>query len=532
MPATESVEPVEFYVPGISVQDFHDDPHFVRVLIGGRGSGKTFGLAADITRHIWCSAGSKAIVARKTETSQAGSTIDTFLQYFEKMGDLYQEAGGMPFFKSWNDGLTFRLPSRLAVEKFNAAGCKTVKEAQAWMEREGERLCGYIEMKGLPHISAGESKLRGMECSYLALVEADQIERRYFDLSLACLRWKGSDPETCDENGFILDKSVVLDTNPPGTKHWIAQMEAEEAKKPEHDRQMKFWHIKTEENIHNLPDNYIRDQILLPYANNPAMISRMRDGIYADAYDGNPVLFAYRPECHEQRNLGWPRGATLVVGMDVGTLNTSIISAFIQKGGFQYWWVMREIILVGSDTERQCIELLKVLSNEFPWWNKGGDICSQTLFFCDPAAANSNFSTGATSSSTKVMNTHGIFPGTKMFERGLQPTIAVMNRLLQQNHVIETSEGLKTIWHFKIDPDRCPMLRNAMAGEYRYPSEGEVGYGDDKPLKGALCNHADHPVDGLRYSCCNVLDIARESHTEGMRAKARAYVNLEPKRSI
>lgn len=29
-----------FYRPGKSIQEFHEDHHFVRVLIGGRGSGK------------------------------------------------------------------------------------------------------------------------------------------------------------------------------------------------------------------------------------------------------------------------------------------------------------------------------------------------------------------------------------------------------------------------------------------------------------------------------------------------------------
>ena len=213
--------------PGIA--EFLRDPHFIRCLVGGRGSGKTRGLAEDITRHIWRNAGAKAIVARETETSQEDSSIDTFFQFFEGLGGGYTPALGL--FKAWNNGRTFRLPSRLAVERMqrDCAHMTSRAEIAHWIMTVGDSLCGYIEFRGLP--DADKGKFRGMECSYLALVEADQISKKQFDLSLACLRWKGTDPSRCDEKGFIRDRCVVLDTNPPSESHWIAQLEAEETKK-------------------------------------------------------------------------------------------------------------------------------------------------------------------------------------------------------------------------------------------------------------------------------------------------------------
>lgn len=503
-------------------------------------SGKTYALAEDITDHIWENAGGKAIVARETEVSQADSSVDTFWKFFETKGPLYTTAA-LGLFKSWNNGRTFRLPSRLAVTTMqrDCAKMQTRAEIAHWILTKGDALCGYVEFRGLPDAEKG--KFRGMECSFLALVEADQIVRRQFDLSLACLRWKGTDPETCDEKGFIKDRCVVLDTNPPSPSHWIAEMETEEMRKPEHERVMKFWHIPTYENEHNLPENYIRDTILLPYANNPPMIDRMLWGKYADAFDGKAVYYPYRTDRHEGAKLGWPRGAMLIVGMDVGTNNASVINAYKVHGPNLYWWVMREIILTGSDTDRQCLELLKILANEYPFWNTGADTCPQTLFFCDPASRNSAFTArGPTSSALKVMHSHQIFPGMKLAAH-LQPTIAAVNRLLQSSHVVYKTDpdtGIaipgteRTIWHFKVDTENCPTITRGLRGAYRYPSRDEPGYGSDLPLKGSLCDHVDHPMDALRYAIINVLDIATEQHAPGMRSNYPEPANPERPRTI
>lgn len=502
-------------------------------------SGKTTGVTVDVIGHCWHNAGAKCMLIRKTEASQEDTTVATMGICFENMGELYKDTG-YSLFKSWNNGRTFRLPSRKAVEAFNEAApqWKTKGDRIRWLETEGNRLCGFVESRGLPNGQVSQSKLRGFECSMMVHVEADQIDRKSFDLSFACLRWKGSDPDVCDKKGFILDRSMIIDTNPPSPTHWIALMEQDEAEKPEHDKRMEFWHISTYENEHNLPPNYIRDTILLPYAKNPAMIERMLWGRYADAFDGSAVLYAYRPEYHESRNLGWPRGATLVVGMDVGTNNASVISAYKVYNGHLYFWTLREIVLTGSDTDRQCVELLKVLANEFPFWNTASDICPQTLFFCDPAARNSAYTAqGPTSSALKVLQSHGIFPGMKTGVH-LQPSIAACNRLLTQRHEVETTatvenpDGKATIWHFKIDADKCPILKRGHSGEYRYPSLGEPGYGNDQPLKGALCNHVDHVEDSWRYSIINVLDIAQETYGPGMTTNMPAVSNAEPKRTI
>lgn len=506
----EPAAALKFGEHGPSIQAFLEDDHFIRVLCGGRGVGKTRALAEDITAHIWANAGAKAIIARETESSQADSSIDTFFSFFESLGPMYTTAA-LGLFKVWNNGRTFRLPSKLAVKRMQeeCGDLKTRSEIVRWIQTKGDSLCGYVQFRGLPPAEKG--KFRGMECSYLALVEADQIVRRQFDLSLACLRWKGADPATCDEKGFIRDRCVVLDTNPPSPSHWIAKMEEEEAEKPEADQIMRFWHISTYENEHNLPENYIRDTILLPYAKNPPMQERMLWGRYAEAFDGSPVYYAYEPAHHEGENLPWPRGAYLIRSYDQGNPNATIFAAYWAEEGCEYWHDLLEIVLKDSDADRQSLQALHVTETEFPFWNDR-NICAGVLDFCDPAY-NATSGTmkievnkadgGKTSvdmSQMAVFRKNGIFPGFRTSARGLQETIAIVNRLLQK-------KDRHGHYCYKIDRKGCPQLRRAMAGGYRYPSVGEPGFGKSEPLKGPLCEHLDAVSDASRYGKISVLKL-------------------------
>lgn len=274
------------------------------------------------------------------------------------------------------------------------------------------------------------------------------------------------------------------------------------------------------------------DRIIAKYGPNSPYTRSALHGEFIEIFEGQPVYYAYNSQVHEFDKLPWPQGATLSVGMDVGTHNASCIAAVKQDNtGRTHIWLMREIILEGSDTDRQCVELLKVLANEFPFWNKGLPICPQTLFFCDPAARNSAFtSRGPNSSALRVINSHGIFPGMKTGVH-LQPRIATLNRLLQQNYTIQNGTT-KTVWQFRINKTKCPVLARAMAGAYRYPAKDQPGYGSDLPLKGALCGHVDHVADSAAYLIINVLDIAEEHHTSSMTTAREQMSNPEPARRI
>lgn len=523
----------EYGEHGPSIEEYINDGHFIRVLVGGRGSAKTTALAEDITAHIFQNAGAKAIVARETETSQADSSIETFGNYFDTLGPLYSNAT-LGLFKQWNNGRTFRLPSRLAIERMQEDCKEFTTRAQIvhWIQTKGDRLCGYVQFRGLPKAEKG--KFRGMECSFLALVEADQIVRRQFELSLACLRWKGADPETCDEKGYIKDRCVVLDTNPPSPHHWIAEMEKEELEKPESEQIMRFWHIATYENEHNLPENYIRDTILLPYARNPAMIQRMLWGRYAMAYDGKPVYYNFDPGIHVGEDLPWVQGAYLVEGFDFGVCNAAIWMQYWANGKDEYLQILAEQYIEGSDTDRQGGEAMKLRDREFSFWNDR-NICSGILSFCDPAgeASNYSFSHNSAGQRTKnnadILRTHGFTPSTLLWQRGIATGITLLNRFLAKRD----SHGKPC---FKIDAKACPLTNAALGGGYRYPKEKETGFGGEEPLKGLMHQDFDfsHIMDAMRYPMLNVLKLLKEEFEKANKPIpwTRPQRNLNPTKRI
>lgn len=270
------------------------------------------------------------------------------------------------------------------------------------------------------------------------------------------------------------------------------------------------------------------DRIIAKHGPNSPFTRSALHGEFIELYEGDPVYYAYSQQVHEFDALPWPTGATLCVGMDVGTHNSCVIAAVkTDRAGATHVWILREIVLTGSDTDRQCVELLKVLATEFPFWNLGLPVCPQTLFFCDPAARNSSFtSRGPNASALKVIHSHNIFPGMKTGLH-LQPSIATVNRLLQQNTAFRTGEVSKTVWNFRINVKKCPTLADGFRGRYRYPSKDEPGYGNDLPLKGELCEHVDHVcfVAGTMISTGDE-DVAIESLGRGDAVLTRNGIRL------
>lgn len=487
-------------------------------------SGKTTGECMEAIRHGWLNAGAKIIFLRQTETSLRDSAIETLGWLFGQLDpDLYEETEDS-LFRSWDNGITIRIPSAQAAYRYREAKptLKTKQERRAWLDTEGNKWCSFIENRGLPSAKVSENKLKGFECSMLCLVEGDQIAKEDFMLSFACLRWKGADPETCDENGFILDSGIVLDANPPAPDHWIAKFEEEESEKSE--KRMRFWHITTDENSHNLPPNYIEDTIMLPYANNPAMVERMRHGKYADAFTGNPVFHDFRIGYHVGHSLDWPTGAALVRGWDFGVSNCVIYSAYFTRNTSdatgrpkitEYWHCLAEQYLEESDTDRQAKICIDRTKEEFGFCFDTAYCCG-ILDFCDPAGENRNYSTEKTESCVAILNTHKIYPVSRLWNRSIAVGLTIMNRMLR----MKDDDG---DYVFQIDKENCPILYKAMAGGYRFPADHE-GQKRDEPLKGLMYQSFDysHLVDPLRYSIMNCFRLARSDQTEG--AKGSPYV--------
>lgn len=500
--ASQPIEAAGWYFPGKSIAEFHQTKARVRCLVGGRGSGKTTAIAVEACGHGFHNAGAKIYILRKTQDSNEDTTLETFeKQVFPQMGTGYIDTG-VSLFKKIDGGKVYRLPSRKAVGLFNEWKAKnrsaTKAQTLTWLETIGNRFCSFMVFAGVPEERYRASRFRGFECSMIIFVEADQLSEEDLDLATACLRWKGADPETCDEKGFIRDTCVILDTNPPSPRHWIAKME--EAEKG--NNSVRFWHIPTEENRHNLPPNYIED-LTRQYRKKPAMYNRMLLGQYDEAFEGDPVFHSFEQE-HAAVDLPWPQGAYLVRGWDFGTTNACIFSAYWVEGKTEYWWDLHEYFAQVSDVDRQAKAVLELTYQVFPFWNDR-DVCAGVKDYCD-IAGNAMTDKG---SSVNVLRTHGIFPG--FMRMGLQESIAIYNRLLEKKN----AQG-----HFvyRIDKKSCPRLYTASIGGYRYPVEGEPGFGGDEPLKGTAGGDFDHLADASRYPKYNCLRLLRAEAEEAKKA--------------
>jgi hypothetical protein len=502
-----------WYRPGPKIEQAHYSAAFVRFLIGARGAGKTTFDAVEAIDHCWHHAGSKVLVLRKTEESQAATAIETFNAAYAQCGDLYQETE-IGLFKKWDDGKEVRLPSKEGVEEWQKFLKTNPTKAQQrlWIQTIGNKLCSWVMFRGLNHPSIAGSKLRSFECSMIIFVEADQLTQENFDMAILCLRMK-------DAHGHAHpDYNAIVDTNPPDPDHWIAKLE--EATVSGEFPQYRFWHIPMEDNAHNLPPHYV-EEAKARYRKNPAMYRRMIDGEYEYVYNGTPVYWAFEVGLHVKEELSWPKGAYLVVGWDFGTFNANVFSAYFEMNGTEYWWDLLERNASGSDTELQCREVLKLQEAYFPFHNNR-DICSGVLHYCDPAG-NAKKSTG---SDLKVLKNYHIHPGFKTKERGLATTLATCNRLLE----MKDKRGAPV---YRISKKGCPVLYAGLCGKYRYPSLGEPGYGEGNPLKGPAVDNVDHVMDAWRYPKINCLklmddDMPPPAPPTGPLAQGSAYRN--PKR--
>jgi hypothetical protein len=505
MPADEIViKPTDsWYKPGKSLTEFHESTAFIRVLVGGRGSGKTTSVAMEaVARHAFHIPGAKILLLRKTELSQDSTTIDTFQMVYDGLGELYRNAIGS-LFRSTNGGRNVRLPSQEAVRLYNIFMMTQPSkvELENWLATEGEKWCSHLEFRGIPDEAKRGNKLRGYECSMAILIEADLMELGDFQMLLPCLRWKDAFGNFVKEG----DGGIIVDTNPPGTKHWIALLEkAEEGRT---DSSYRFWHISTYENEKNLPPRYIERNVILPYRDNPAMLDRMLHGKYADAFDGQPVYSSFKLPIHAsaRERLPFPLGAYLVRGWDFGTSWAVTWSAYWSETQvlddekkteeiIEYWWALHEETATDSEIEKQCSTVLETTAREFPFWNDRTQ-CAGILDYCDPAGAAKTDK----GSSIEVVRTYGIHPLYTFKDRGLPKTVATVNRLM----TVKNKHGQ---YVFQVDPIGCPLLKVALSGGYRYPKEHEPNYGTGVPLKDGIY---DHIADSLRYSVINCLRLAK-----------------------
>ena len=491
--------PMDWYKPGKSIAEFHEDGSWIRVLMGGRGCGKTFASMTEAVKHCWFNVGARVRVFRKWGSSNEDSVKDTLMEIFKNMGEYFIDTG-RTLFAIKDGGSRFRVPSSHAISlwiQWNDENPEaTVTQKENWLNTIGERFCGHIICDGLPDADKANAKTRSNQCSMMIFVEADQIEESYVSMGIGSVR-------LLDANGKrFVDAGIIIESNPPSTKHWIAKWENGDFSDPEHPqepmRRCKFWHIPTKENEHIMGKNYVQN-LIDQYRYKPDEYERFVLGNYADVYPGSPVIKTFNAAIHCRKNLGFPRGATLVRGWDYGGSNNACLwmAYFIDEAKYEHFWALKELWLQNSTIEEQATEVLRITKEDFPDTNDKTEV-NAIYDFGDIAGGQKS----ATGSVTNVLSTFGVYPGaTKM---NIQESLAMVLRLMSARD--NQDRPL-----FLIDPIHCPKLTQALKGEYRYPIVGEPGYGAavQEPLKGEACNNADHITDTLRYSVANMFRLLK-----------------------
>lgn len=282
------------------------------------------------------------------------------------------------------------------------------------------------------------------------------------------------------------------------------------------------------------------DRIIAQHGANSPFTRSALHGEFLEAFDGKPVFHAYNQDLHEGEDLPWIRGAYLARGWDFGTCNSVTWHMYWQHAGYEYLHILFEQYLEGSDTDRQAEAAAKLTEREFPFWNDR-TICAGVLDFCDPSGVNANF--GATwrrngegkaeriGSCVQILHTHGIRPGTILWQRGISIGIALINRfLLKRDHLGNPC--------FKIDKKNCPILSKAFRGGYAYGEPGESGYNPDNPEPRKGLAHQDfdfsHVVDSSRYCQLNTLRLLKNEYQQAKAPlfRQRETVNFNPQREI
>lgn len=494
----------DWYKPSKKILEFHSSTALVRFLVGGRGSSKTCSASREAVRHGFHIPGARIIVLRKTRESQANTSILTFNETYDKEG-FVDSGDDTSLFKKWDGGSKVRIPSAEAIKRFNEFMKRGPRnsEIKAWIKGVGEKYCSWIEFHGLKDEKVSENTLRGMECTMLILVEADMLTLEDFKMALQCLRRKDA------FGNHVADKNCVVETNPPGHSHWIAQLEK---MKNEHGEfpDYQWWHLKTADNAHNLdpgdptaipPRLSYLESLKRDYSGNPAMYARMVEGEYSEAHPGNPVFYKFNISKHGVKQIDWVEGAYLVRTWDFGVYNAvcwaQLFNRSVQGINFQYLWFMAEQYLEGSDIDRQAENALKLTESDFPFWNDRS-VCAGIKDYADPTG---QAKTGHSKRSYfQVLHTHEIYPGYRYLDNA--PSIALVNRALNEFD----PNGVPMI---RVDTDNCPLITAAFSGKYRYPAKGEAGFGADNaaPVKGDACDNIDHIADVSRYSIHNTIKL-------------------------
>ena len=487
---TRCAEHIGDYLPaGPTIEAFHNDFRFVKLIIGSFGSAKSTACCFDLFFNAQLQKKqqdgkrrSRYAVVRESYRELEDSTLRTFKQWFGRFGD-------------------FKVSSNTFFLKYGPVEAEFLFRA---LDRPDD-----VE------------KLFSTEYTKAWVNEARSIPRAILDGLTGRVGRYPSEAE-----GGCVDPGVIMDTNPPDDDHWIYKLfEVELHKNPQiqeeyvvfkqppgavlvagkwEDNVGQVKGIPKAENIDNLAPGYYRRMCI---GKDREWIKVYAEGKYGFVQTGKPVFPQYSDAVHCQEFKADP-GLELLLGFDAGLTPACVIAQLSKRGQLR---ILDELVAQNMDSYTLARDVLKPhLAKYYPgyryhdtaWGDPAktrGDAASHSAI----GILNDAYSEDGDScqQGIVVQPLHLPFmtipaPG----DNSLAPRISAVNFYLTK--LIDGAPG------FLLHP-RCTLLRKGFLGKYRL-ERIQVSGSDERYKEIPQKNAASHPHDALQNIALGTLGITQQ----------------------
>lgn len=458
----------KIYVPTATGSIFHESDHFVRVIMGPYGSGKSTLSIAEIVKRacevpVWNNGRRRSRwgIVRNTSGELSTTTLATWLAWFDELGDIRKRQKPMLTYEhTFNDGKGIVELELLFIALDRPEDVRKIKS----LELTG---CYINELSEVPKAALAHMKGRVNRYPSKAFCKEPY--------------WSG----------------IIADTNPPEDDHWIFK-DFEENCADNHilfkqppglikNKDNEWRRNPDADNANHLPHHYYEN---LASGQSQEFIKVFCLGEYGAVGFDKRVYPEFNPDFHAVDKLEAIQGLGLRLCWDYGLTPACVVKQLSPRGQLL---ILKEYVSenMGIRTFAESV-VIPSLQKDFPY-------CQIESSVGDPAG-NARDQIHEEMSCIGELNSLGI-PTIAARTNDLEPRLGAVRFFL--NRMVDGKPALL------LDKKNCPTLFKGFVKKYVYARvavAGEERY-KDKPTK----NMASHPMDALGYGC---LEIASDQVTQ------------------
>lgn len=457
MPRVKKVDDVQagFYPDLNPTQNLlFNDTRPVLLAAGEKGSGKSYGCATKVIRHLY------------DEANALGWIIS-------------------PVHLPTQEGVWYDMETVIAPE-WEAAGVKfqfqyerKSKHTNLWVtNRHGG--ASKLLLYSIPYASQVRVRCKGPAPSIVYVEEiTDCSSQDYFRFPAAQLGRR---------QGIVGPQQFLASCNPAGPSHWVYKTFVEPALAG-HAR-FGYYHFPITENVGRLPPGYV-DHLESIFGQDVTMRKRLIEGQWVEAPSGDAIFKeTFIPEIHQIGDLKTGIGLLplkelpIIVGYDLGPINFSCqFMQNVPSAPVNTWIVFDEINFVGKP--RPYHTVVPVIIERMEFWKD----MMQTEFMFDHISSDESFTNIRSDGSFDAAEFEKLSDGEIRFRGCPRPSQSVPARV----RMIESLLQQEAIYISALCPKTCEMFRlleseSVPAGEY----DPHAGY---RPKRSPYI----HPFDSLSY---------------------------------